>query len=205
MSIRTRSLARLSVFISAVLLFLFPQLCHGVRNLGVVGKTYPIAERDMEEFLKEKAARASVAALNAEVARQAEKSFHPDFPIPRATERLVKHIDPSIVVTEDIKDHQGNVLVPKGIVINPLDQVMLLKTYIVIDGTDENQLGFAASFQDPKRVFLTRGDPFHAAGMLGRDVFTATWPVLQRFEIGHVPAVVRQEGRLIRVEEVPVD
>ncbi len=176
-----------------------------VRDLGIVGKVYPIEEKDMQEVLKARAAKINAESLKADLAGRARKAFYASFPLPKCTERLVRHIDPSIVLAEDIKDHRGKILAPKGTVVNPLDYTVLAKTYIVINGTDMKQVKMAKAYKDPKTVLLTEGDPVALGRTLESAVYSATTPVLQRFEIGHVPAVVRQEGRLIRVEEIPVD
>lgn len=203
MSQKTRLWARLLVCFSLLLGLFLPVGVRGaVRDLGVVARIYPISEKDMEEYLKEKAAQVDPGWIKSQIAATARKAAMPDFHLPGATETRVKHIDPSIVVTEDIKDHLGNVLYAKGTVVNPLDHVFLTKAYIIINGREEEQIRFANEFKEPKMVLLTEGDPFAVEQKLGKEVYAATLPVLQRFEIGHLPAVVTQEGRLIRVEEV---
>ena len=200
---KSRSLARLFASFSALIILGLPWEAWAVQDLGILGKVYPIAERDMEEFLKEKAALIDSESYKSQLAAQAQRSYCPDFRIPNADQKVVRHIDPSIRVTQDIKDHQGKTLVPKGTLVNPLDSMLLMKTYLVINGKDKEQVDFARKCKDPKVILLTQGNPFQIGKELKRNVYIATMPVLQRFEIGHVPAIIQQEGKFIRVEEIP--
>lgn len=51
--------------------------------------------------------------------------------------------DPTYTYAETVKDHLGNVLVPAGTKINPLDYTPLSKAIIFIDGRDPKQLAYA--------------------------------------------------------------
>jgi len=199
------SWARLFVFFSLTFFLPGGGIAYGgelKHNLGVVGKVYPIGEKDMEQLLSEKAKNVDTEWVKRQIEATVRKSLVADFPLPRAKEGRVRHIDPSIVVTEDIRDEKGRTLHAKGTTVNPLDHVALSKAYVIINGKDADQIEFTRNIKDPKMILLTEGEPVQLGKTLNENVYIATPPVLQRFEIGCVPAVVSQEGRLIRVEEI---
>lgn len=176
--------------------------------LGTYGTTYQIAEKDMEEYLKEKAAKVDIEALK----RKSEKNINdtlrkgPGLNLPIATKNRTFYVDPSIELAEDIRDDKGKVLIPKGTKANPADHVKMTKTYLFIDGRNEKQIEYAAKMITKKYgyvvVILTDGDILNLFKKFEyKLVYFAKPHLIERFSIQRTPSILTQEGKFLRVEE----
>ena len=119
-----------------------------------------------------------------------------------ALEDRSRLFDPSIRVTEDIRDDKGRLIAQAGTLINPLDYVTLSKDLLFVDGRDEAQVAWALAFEHPAKIgpvaALMRKHKrplyFDQKGLLTR-----------RFQIAAVPASVAQDGRRLRIREFPLN
>jgi len=192
-----------------VLLALFfvpatPSYC-AIHDLGVYGPVYEIAEADIRELFNKGVAQ----VFSPENRRQAMLRFREklktfDLKIPQATENRSWIVDTTFKVTADIKDHTGQVVASKG-TYNLLDYLpMPERTYVFIDANDLEQIEFLYQFphQHPLTVMLTAGDivTFYQYGF--QRVFHASKPILDRFGISAVPAIVEIAHNRVLGKEV---
>lgn len=77
-------------------------------------------------------------------------------------------------------------------------------SYVFIDGRDEKQLHFALE-GSYKKVILTGGDLIDLVRKYHRRFYFAGDALIDRLRIKRVPAVVEQEGGLVRVTEKKMD
>lgn len=180
-------------------------------DLGQMGKTYPIAEPDLIETIKaklaEKQENGELDALNKKWQDDGKQYVRrpPGKTLPRATEYRAFAVDPTYTVPNDIKDAEGKVLYKAGFTFNPLQVKPLTRTLCFIDGDDPDQVnwlehycGDAISF---KRI-LINGDFVEVSKKTkARIYFDQRGFLLSHFRIEAVPAVVRQSGGLLYVEE----
>lgn len=185
------------------------------KDLGQVGTVYEIAERDVLQditaTLKKRQASGEMAKFQKEYAQRSLNTLeHPKAVAGLSTTFRQKSFwfDPTVVVEENIVDETGRILVPAGTRKNPLDHVSFTRKWLFIDGEDERQVKMARSaveaMGDSVRVILTSGAPLE----LGRRwkwrvYFDQQGVLVERFGIAHVPAWVEQDGKRLRITEVP--
>ena len=183
------------------------------RDLGVVGPVYPIAEQDMLQTIEQRltALEASGELTRLKDDAKARYQAYVERPegvqLPRATKNRTYHVDPSVTVPYDIKDHEGRIIHPAGTTVNPLDNITLSKQLLFFDGDDPIQVEWARS--------MVNGDPLHIKLILTNGPVLALmkeWQVrlyfdqrgqlAQRFHIQHVPALVASDGGRLKVMEL---
>jgi conjugal transfer pilus assembly protein TraW len=197
----------------AVLIATQVGLAHA-EDLGVIGKTYDIAERDLIEFMKDKLRHmektGELAKRQTEYKNRVMSGIEHPKPIPgiQATETANTHYyDPSIVTDKDIADATGKILYPRGTRVNPLDYIGWNKYLLFVDARDAKQLEFskritAASDRSVKLV-LVAGAPLELMRKWKMPVyFDQGGKLTRRFAITQVPAIVRQEGKRLRIDEL---
>jgi conjugal transfer pilus assembly protein TraW len=106
-----------------------------------------------------------------------------------------------------VVDEKGTVLYPAGTRINPLDYERMTQTLLFFDGRDKKQVAFARRFMAESKMrvkpILVGGEPMKLMREWKREVFFDQGGALsRRFSITQAPAVVSQERRQLRVDEV---
>ncbi|MCC8369579.1 MAG: hypothetical protein LN573_05945 [Rickettsia endosymbiont of Oxypoda opaca] len=118
-----------------------------------------------------------------------------------ATENSSRFYDPTIVQKEAIKDHRGKIIVEAGTKINPLDKIEWGQALIFIDGKNSEQIAWAKSKLG--KLTLIKGSPIDLSKELNRPIyFDQGGALVKRFNIKSVPAVIIQEGKLLKIMEV---
>jgi conjugal transfer pilus assembly protein TraW len=141
--------------------------------------------------------------------------------------------DPTVRFDENITDHQGRVVVAAGTVANPLSVVTWHRELLFFDGRDPAQVAYARDLviaaagtgtgtgtradSAPSggdsggatlgaiKPILTGGSPLELSRQWQRPVyFDQGGKLVERLGIKAVPARVRQDGQLLRIDEVPV-
>lgn len=211
-----REIARVAGLSS--LLWLEQRIAQGVRgDQGQRGPVAPIAERDLIEWMQ-----ARVAAIDWEAKKAAalERFWQGRvfIDLPPAPQARTRHIDPSVVVTEALRDARGTVLVEAGTVLNPLDQVPFTQALVIFDPLAPGQLAalearlpqLAGEAGVGRLTYLaTRMD--REAGWDGyrrlsdrvdAPVYLVTPEIVERFEIEHTPSIVTSDGQRFVVSEL---
>lgn len=184
-----------------------------VYDLGVLGRTYDIAEPDMLQSFYSKLRKAEAEGKIAEVDAQMKQRFidHANRPkgvtLPRTETHRVRYYDPSIVLTQDIADHEGNVLWPAGTTVNPLEYVAMSQQWLFFDGDDPEQTAWARDYLQryPNRVrpILIQGAVLELSKAWNtRLYFDQHGTYVEKFGIETVPALISQEGKKLRIDEV---
>ncbi|MHB0926997.1 MAG: type-F conjugative transfer system protein TraW [Gallionellaceae bacterium] len=183
-------------------------------DLGVIGKTYDIAERDLIEVIKDKLRNmektGELAKRQTEYKNRVMSGIEHPRPIPgiQATETANTHYyDPSIVTDKDIADATGKILYPRGMRVNPLDYIGWNKYLLFVDARDQKQLDMSkrimATSDKPVKLVLVAGEPLNLMRKWKKQVYYDQGGILaRRFAITQVPAIVRQEGRRLRIDEL---
>jgi conjugal transfer pilus assembly protein TraW len=115
--------------------------------------------------------------------------------------------DPTISAERDIADQKGRIIIARGTRVNPLDTVPLRAPLVFLDGDDPAQLAWASARygKTNAKLILVRGAPL--ALMKARQrrfYFDQGGALVTHFGIRAVPAVVEQQGRVLRITETPV-
>jgi conjugal transfer pilus assembly protein TraW len=184
------------------------------QDLGVVGPVYPIAEPNLLEVIVSKLREAEATGLLAGLQRDARANVTRAIEQPAAVAGLTKttkprsfYYDPSIVVPYAIADAEGKVIVAPGTRVNPLDTVSLSKKLLFIDARDAEQLRRAQAIlhqhQGKVKLILTGGSYLDLMRRWKRPVFyDQQGQLVEKFGIRHVPALVSQEGKRLRIDEI---
>lgn len=177
------------------------------KNLGNIGMTYPIKERDAQEEIEE---RAKSVDWNKHLAKVKPENYRPSNVVilPRAAKDTSFMVDMTYSLEMEIPDGKGGVLYPKGFTYNPLDFISYHKTLVVIDATDQDQVQWFNTSEYSHRkdvtLLITGGNYLEAGKKTDRPVFYATELIRDRFKLQAVPSVIRQKFRMMEVKEVAV-
>lgn len=208
---RASALVLLAPFIGFTVMWVRPG---EARDLGVMGQTWAIEEPDLLATIGNRLAtmqaNGGVARMQQTlVARARERVMRPA-PVAglvRATAPRSWTYDPSIVVEHDIRDAKGNLIAARGRRVNPLDFVQMKSALVFIDGDDGAQLEWATKAFKPNnaKIIFTSGSPFLAMKQRQRRFyFDQRGQLTGKFGIAHLPAVVRQAGDALAIEEIVV-
>lgn len=199
---------------AAFLVALFACFNVQARHLGVLGPTYPIHERNlievMQEKMAEKQANGEIAAMHERMADQAAQYVQrpPGQKLPRALERKISSFSPLYVLDRDIHDATGKLIFAKGTTVNPLKIKPLTKMLCFIDGDDPQQVEWmmkSCAYHPANKLILVAGNYQTLMTQLNvRLYFDQQGWLVNKFHIQALPAVVKQQGQDLYVEEIPV-
>ena len=180
-------------------------------DLGQVGRSWPVAERDMAEELiarlHEKERSGELKKLHEGMRERAKASVRAprSLGLPRVVKPRSFLFDPSITVPYHLSDAEGRVFQKAGTSVNPLDHMTLTKRIVFVDAADTVQLDWLRkqlAVPGAMKLVLTGGSPETISKQLHRLVwFDQDGSLVKTFGIQAVPAVVLQEGRMLRIRE----
>ena len=183
-------------------------------DLGAIGPTHGIAETSLLDVIKGRITAyvesGRHAQDRADVQRRAKAyATRPaGHVLPRARQHRAHDVSLAFFLSAPIKDADGRVLYPAGTHINPLDSHTLTTTLCFIDADDPDQLAWLADAcptHHTTKAILVNGDYSATARALGRRLyFDQRGYLIRRFSIAAVPAIVRQQDRVMHVEEIPL-
>lgn len=198
----------MSCRIVLILLLLFsalPARAAVIKDLGTVGKTYPVVEPDILAELRDRAARHQPARK--EILRRIRTYQPHDLQkLPPATKDRTFLVDMTYTLDHDLVDGSGRVIYPRGYTFNPLDYVSFPGGMVIIDGGDPVQVKWfrkSPYFKDHRvRLLITDGFAYDLVTQLRRPVFYLTKTVARRMQLTAVPSVVIQKGDKLQVREI---
>ena len=186
----------------------------GAVDLGVIGPLHPITEPhlidEIKSILKRKEETGELARLQKEAQQRAINAIEQPQPVQgliTATAHRVFHFDPSIQVTQSIVDDKGQVIVAAGTIVNPLEHIGLARPMFFFDARDPRQEAHARKLMStqPSGILpiLTGGSYMDLMRRWKTRVyFDQGGEITRRFGIRQVPALVSQEGKRLRIEEL---
>lgn len=185
-------------------------------DLGTVGKTYEIEETDLIAHIHSELTAMRDDGRLAEQQQlmkqraQATVKRPPGLSLPRATESRVHHYDPSVTTDYDVIDHRGNVIYRAGTTVNPLEYTALTTPIVFFDGDDAVQTRWVREFlgDAPDRYvpLLTNGPVVELMQQWNvRLYFDQHGRYADQLGVRALPAVVRQEGLLLRIDEIALE
>lgn len=185
-------------------------------DLGKIGPTYPIVEKDLVEVMKNRLRRmeksGELGTLQEKYKQQVIGAVEHPRPVPgiKSTETARTHyIDPTWVLERTMTDAAGKILFPAGTRVNPFDYDRLSKNLLFFDQSDPRQVEFAkryiASSSIPVKPILVGGEPMKLMREWKREVFFDQGGKLsRRFAITQTPAIVSQEEKKLRVDAIKI-
>lgn len=205
---------RLSVRAAALALLLAAPV-HAL-DLGRVGPVWPVAEPDLlaliQSRLEEKRRSGELARIQAEFEARSRRTLESPAPVAglvRTRTPRSFQFDPTVTAQDSVFDHEGKVLVAAGTRVNPLDYVGLSQPLIFFDARDRDQTRTALALRQRHRgrarLILTGGS--YVDFMQRHDLrvyYDQQGLLVRRLGIRQVPALVTQEGRMLRIDELKV-
>lgn len=184
------------------------------KDLGLIGPSYPIIERDLIDVIhariQNKIEAGELDALHQGLIEDS-KSYAarpPGTILPRAQAYRAVEINPVYTLEQDITDADGKVLFKAGTQVNPLHIKPLSKMLCFIDGDDLQQVAWVkthCSEDLANKLILVNGDYLAITKQLNRRLyFDQQGYLIARFDIRSLPAVIRQSGEVLYLEEFPI-
>lgn len=110
--------------------------------------------------------------------------------------------DPTLTVSQDIKDHKGRLIAPKGKKINPLTMFSWGTPLLLINGDDPAQISWAKRQDKHSKWVLIQGSPLDLEEQEHRAIYFDQGGRLSRkFGLQQIPCRIRQQGKKLLIEE----
>lgn len=198
-----------------VMMLLMLSAGSGAKDLGTWGNVFEPAEQDMLAFIQNRLKGMEQTGELDRLSKEATERVKEHAVRPTPVEGLTKAKeyrsfawDPTFTVKETIIDMQGNVIARKGDTVNPLDKVPFSQVLFFIDGDDKEQVNWARqqlAGQTSVKVILVNGNIKETSDALNERIYFDQSGVLTRkFGFEHIPARISRDGRVMKVEEIPV-
>lgn len=169
----------------------------------VIGPTFPIAEPDLLQEIKQ---RAATMDWNALVHRKDPASYtaFQTVSLPHAAVDASYLFDPTYTLPQDVKDQNGVVLYPAGTTINVYARRQFPGRTIVIAAEPAHWrwLDEVARPAPTDKVLISGTNMIEAKALAGaRPIHALDARIVERFGLRAVPSIVQQEGTQLRVRE----
>lgn len=183
------------------------------KDFGVYGHTFEIQEPDLLKQLEGKLTAleqdGTLAHYNESLVKKAQQRLQrPESVqgITKATSAREFFYDPSITVPYDLKDHQGKVFHSAGTRVNPLQFHSLTHFLVFINGDDPVQVAWVQANYSTAKIILVQGSPFDLMEQWDKPVyFDQGGKLTTKLGVKHVPAIVKQEGLMLKVSEIVLE
>jgi conjugal transfer pilus assembly protein TraW len=183
-------------------------------ELGVVGPTYEITEPDLSEVIQARLKRMETTGQLARKQKEYRDRVIGGIEAPKAVpgvrtteEPRTYHVDPTQTVDRDIRNAEGVTLYARGVKVNPLDHVSLTRKLLFFDARDSRQVAFAKrrlnDLSGKSKPILVAGEPLKLMRAWKQTVYyDQGGSLVRRLGIRQVPAIVSQDGKRLRIDEV---
>ena len=187
----------------------------GAKDLGTWGNLFEPAEQDMLVFIQNRLGAmeksGELARLQREATDRVKAHAVRPAPVPGLTPAVTYRalrFDPTFTVADTITDMQGRIIARRGDQVNPLDKVPYSETLFFIDGDNREPLAWMKA-QLPGltnfKIILVNGNVRDTSQALDEQIYFDQAGVLtSKFGFEHTPVRVTRDGRVLKVEEIPV-
>lgn len=187
----------------------------GAKDLGTWGNVFEPAEQDMLVFIQDRLKgmeqSGELDRLREEATERVKKNAVRPAPVEgltAATTYRTFPFDPTFTVNETITDMRGNIIARKGDQVNPLDKVAFSQVLYFIDGDNKEQVDWVRQQMVGKtnyKVILVNGNIKETSDALDERIYFDQSAILTRkFGFQHIPVRISRDGRVLKVEEIPV-
>lgn len=196
------------------IIFIWVAVSARAEDLGVIGPVYTIREPSLLDVILAKLRAAAASGELDKLQQEARAKAQREIEQPVAVSGLARtthprrfYYDPSVVVPYPVTDATGKVIVALGTTVNPLDTVSLTRPLLFFDAGDAAQLTRAQALlreqQGKLKLILTGGSYLDLMRRLQRPVYFDQGGLLTtKLGIHQVPALVSQDGKLLRIDEI---
>ncbi len=185
-------------------------------DAGVIGPTYEITEphllKFIEQRLRQKEANGELHRLQEEARQRGVDAVRHPEPVAGLSATQAKrsfYYDPTYTLDRNVQDAQGRLMFAAGTRANPLDIVSLSRRLLFFDARDPRQVAQArrliARYDGRVKPILTGGSYLDLMQAWQLPVYYDQLGLLtRRLGIRQVPALVSQEGKRLRIDELEV-
>jgi conjugal transfer pilus assembly protein TraW len=173
------------------------------------GPIFPILEEDMRTTIQQRFA-AKIPELKQQLTDSVRNYRLPTIPRPTTDTARTLLVDPSLTLQNDVVAPDGRLIAKAGTRVNPLRTIALVRTYLVVDASDDRQLAWAVQqimvgATRPTTLLLTDGDlsAIMATVPAGTPVYPAPPELFTRFSVDSVPARLSRAGDQLRIDFIP--
>jgi conjugal transfer pilus assembly protein TraW len=180
-----------------------------------MGKTYQISEEDLIEVLQkvvlQKQKSGELKKAMEEFKERSEQAVKRPIGVklPIAGEYKITARSLRYKLPADIADASGNILYKAGMEVSPLRIKTLSKSLCFFDGDNKKQVDWVnrvCAENKLNKLIMTSGDYLEISNKYQKKYYFDQRGVLVgRLGIEALPAVVRQQGDLLYVEEFPIN
>lgn len=193
------------------------------RDLGKRGNSFEIVEQAFLEMIAEKGEQLERSGRLAQEQQKMQQIAESRIKNPSVVSNIVKatknrkyYHEPLYRLEEDAVLPCGKILYKAGTTVNPLEHMDLERRIFFIDGRDKSQVKWLLSTMKDKevldtdtleeKIILIGGSPLDIAEKIGREVYFDQHggEITSKWGIKAVPAVVEQEGKKLRIEEIKI-
>lgn len=186
------------------------------KDLGVKGEVYPIAEESIIQYFRDQSQNPESQELlkhaneriqnraKAVLLGKAEGNVLPD-----AHQYHTFEYKPEFIVPKDIVDVSGNIIIPRGTRVNPLNKVKPKSDLVFIDARSKKQIKWLYSRLDTskrnQKIILTAGSPLKLSKKLKQPVFYDQHAMYaKKFSLRALPTTITVKNQQLLIEEWPI-
>lgn len=185
------------------------------KSLGVLGQTFPVAEKSLlvliYERLNSMQQQGQWEGIERKWVNQVESHVMRPKPLglARTDKKIIHYYTPIATVNQDVVDATGRIILNKGMSINALTQMPSYRpVWVFINYDDEAQRKFADSirskFSDIQWI-LTGGTIGDAEKQINQTIyFDQEGRISKKLKIKHVPALVTRSQDSLKVVEYAI-
>lgn len=169
-----------------------------------VGPLFQVAEPDVLELIKSKAASIDWAAKRNAVAAKASSVLRKGKSLPAAVESKSYFVDIISQVKEDVRMPDGQIIANAGAEVRPLAYMTLSKRYIVFNPNRKKEIDLVRKWLAvyPSAVVMATSIP-DVSPPIHKQLNHAVWPLQPEIadKMGFIstPSVAEQEGQLLKI------
>lgn len=204
----------MKLILTMILVILLPQITIA-KDFGIYGTIFEVKEEGFLAMIERKLKLVDIEQEKSKMLEIAKTRIEQPVAvsnIKRTQKAQDFTYDPSYIIKEDIILPDGKLLYKLGTKVNPLDHINLDKKLIFIDSRDKEQVEWfkqqqsSSTIKAEDKLILVAGRPLDLQKELDREVYFDQAGVLTtKFKIKQVPAIIQQEGKVLRIKEVKID
>jgi conjugal transfer pilus assembly protein TraW len=194
-------------------------------DFGVQGQTFKVVEESFIAMLKKRLGSVDIEKEQQKIEARAKEQVENPIPVSGvspATKDRVFYFDPTYVLKKDVVLPCGKILHKAGTRVNPLSHMNFNRRLFFIDAREKEQIAWLKQQLNktlPKendkeqvedRVILVGGSVFKLQEELGelhedKVYFDQAGELTTKFGIKASPAILEQEGLMIKIKEIEVN
>lgn len=167
------------------------------KDLGTVGKTYEIKEKDMIESFREEYEKLDKKKLMLDILKSVEKNLHADLGLPFCSENKTKTYNLIKPLENDIIIPEGDIFIPKGTIDESLKYQEA--SYIAANLNDDLDFNFYSKNRHP--LLITSGDVRDKRIKKVIEKYILTKEIADVFHITCTPSILEFKQGILTIKE----